>query len=89
MPNAGVNLLIWHRGKTIFPVFSTSVRQIAYFFTTFGTVMDIDCQFGLARAIYIPDELNRTIYGLMKRKTSYWPLTYAKRTSQGTSQGTR
>ena len=28
-----------------------------------------ECQFSLVRAIYTPEELNLTIYGLMKRKT--------------------
>ena len=63
--------------------------QIAYILLIFGTVVENDIQFGLARAIYKSDELNLTIYGLMKRKTSYWLMTYAKRTSQGTSQDTR
>ena len=63
--------------------------QIAYILLIFGTVVENDIQFGLARAIYKSDELNLTIYGLMKRKTSYCLMTYAKRTSQGTSQDTR
>lgn len=43
--------------------------QIAYFSPTFGTLVENDIQFGLVRAIYIPNELNLTIYELMKRKT--------------------
>ena len=35
--------------------------QIAYFSPTFGTVVDNGDQFGLARAIYTPDELILTI----------------------------